>query len=227
MTAPYRRHAAAGSLQRGFTLLEILVAMALLSTIMLALGASMRTLGQSQERIDARLGATDDLRSADSLLRATLERVSVRPTQAVRPAGSSTYLIEPTNQSLAWVGIMPVRYGAGGRHFFRLGIETQRGSSALVLRFLPWVDTGAFPDWTQAEARVLAQHVTAFAISYLDDRLPEPLWEPAWTVVDRLPGRVRISIQTDTETWPPVIAALRPLRLPQSASGRFSIGGSK
>ena len=39
---------------RGFTLLELLVVMALLSGVMLALGASMRTMARTEERIDQR-----------------------------------------------------------------------------------------------------------------------------------------------------------------------------
>ena len=36
----------------GFTLVEILVVMTLMSVIMLALGASMRTIAQTGERVD-------------------------------------------------------------------------------------------------------------------------------------------------------------------------------
>jgi general secretion pathway protein J len=212
--------------QDGFTLLEILVAMALLSGIMLALGASMRTLAMSQERIDARLEATDDLRAANTLLRATLERVSVREPQGVRAAGSSRYLFQPSEQGLAWVGVMPARYGAGGRYFFRLAVEPVADSASLVLRFAPWTDSPGFPDWSQAEGRALAHGVTAFAIAFADERAPETGWSREWTVPDRLPSRVLLTVQTQAETWAPLIVALRPMRSPNGGSGRFSIGGS-
>jgi general secretion pathway protein J len=212
--------------QGGFTLIEILVAMALLSGIMLALGASMRTLALSQERIDARLAATDDLRTSTNLLRSTLERISVRRVPGVRPVGSSLFLFEPTAQSLAWVGVMPARYGAGGRYFFRLGVEPTATGPSLVLRFLPWVDSDAFPDWSQAEAREVARQVTTFAIAYADERAPEAGWQSGWTPMDRLPGRVQLTVQTQSEYWPPIVVAVHALKLPSGGSGGFTIGGS-
>lgn len=211
--------------QGGFTLIEILVAMALLSGIMLALGASMRTLALSQERIDARLAATDDLRTSTNLLRSTLERISMRRVPGTRPAGSSLFLFEPTAQSLAWVGVMPARYGAGGRYFFRLGVESTATGPSLVLRFVPWVDSDAFPDWSQAEAREVARQVTAFAIAYADERAPEAGWQSGWTPMDRLPGRVQLTVQTQSEYWPPIVVAVHALKLPNN-SGGFVIGGS-
>ena len=64
----------------GFTLVEILVAMTLMSVVMLALGAAMRTIAQTEERVDQRLEQADEMRVATSFLSATLERIS-RPKE--------------------------------------------------------------------------------------------------------------------------------------------------
>ena len=62
---------------RGFTLLELLVVMGLLSAVMLALGAALRTIAQSEDRVDHRLGQADELRVASAFMRTTLGRVSM------------------------------------------------------------------------------------------------------------------------------------------------------
>ena len=106
----------------GFTLLELLVVMALLSVVMLALGSALRTIAQSEERIDRRLVRADEFRVASAFIRTTLERVSARKVVAPATPGGSPLLFAAASDAVAWVGIMPARYGAGGRHFCRLGV---------------------------------------------------------------------------------------------------------
>ena len=48
--------------QRGFTLMEVLIAMALLSLLMLALGSTLYSAAQTEERVDARVQSAEDLR---------------------------------------------------------------------------------------------------------------------------------------------------------------------
>ena len=45
---------------RGFTLVEVLVAMVLLSLLMLALTGALRAMGQTEERVEQRVAAADD-----------------------------------------------------------------------------------------------------------------------------------------------------------------------
>ena len=50
-----KRMTPAARLGRGFTLLEMLIGMALLSVLMLALGGALFSAAQTEERLDARL----------------------------------------------------------------------------------------------------------------------------------------------------------------------------
>lgn len=58
MSAPPSTH------QTGFTLVELLVTMALLSMLMLGMASALRTMAQTEERVDARLARADELRVA-------------------------------------------------------------------------------------------------------------------------------------------------------------------
>lgn len=208
----------------GFTLLEVLVTMALLSLLMLGMASALRTMAQTEERVDARLARTDDFRVATGFVRSILGQVSVRKTAAPLKEGVSPYLFSGTPDAVSWVGIMPARYGAGGRTFFRLGLEPVDGDTALVVRFLPWADVNAFPDWAGAESRVLVRGVTALAFFYEDARQPVPAWLPAWQRVDFLPDRLRIDLQTHSGPWPLWIVAMRALPASERGSGRFTMG---
>jgi general secretion pathway protein J len=209
---------------RGFTLVEVLVVVALLSVVMLALGASMRTIAQTEERVDARLRQADEMRVTANFLSSILGRISPRKSDTPTQAGTSLYLFAPAPQSLAWIGVMPARYGAGGRYFFKLALEPQGGERALVLRYLPWAEVAAFPDWSRAETRVLAPHVDRLALEYGDDIEGQPSWVSQWPYADRLPERVRIALSGSFGEWPYLVIALRQLPASDNGRGGFSLG---
>lgn len=210
----------------GFTLLELLVVLALLSIVMLAMGAALRAVAQSEVRVDDRLARADEFRVAVGFIRSTMGRVSGQKVQAPAEAGASPFLFTASPDAVAWVGVMPARYGAGGRSFFRLGLESEGGDSALVLRFTPWEDVNTFPDWSQARAKVLVANATSFSVRYEDDRETPPVWLPEWPHADRMPRRLSLSIQTAHGDWPSLVVALRPF-LSASDGEEFVIGGSR
>jgi general secretion pathway protein J len=205
---------------RGFTLVEILVVMSLLSVVMLALGSALRTIAQTEERIDERLERADEMRIAAAFLRSTLERVSARKVTPPPPAATGVLFAAGTN-SVAWVGVMPARYGAGGRAFFRLGLESNGADVGLVIRFVPWADAPDFPDWSRAESRVLVRHVTGVALRFQDAQPSPPQWSPDWAPKDRLPDRLQLEIETVKGPWPPLTFPMRAM-----PTGNPSLGGA-
>lgn len=210
---------------RGFTLVEILVAMALLSVVMLALGSALRSIAQTEERIDQRLERADEMRIAVAFVRSTLERVSARKVVPPPPAREGV-LFEAGANSVSWVGVMPARHGAGGRCFFRLSVETTGSESALVIRFVPWADAAQFPDWSRAESRVLVRGVTRASFQFQDELASRPTWSPDWTARDRLPDKLLLEIDTDAGAWPPLAFPMRATPASNPSLGGAAFGAS-
>ncbi|MDB5947219.1 MAG: ral secretion pathway protein [Ramlibacter sp.] len=208
----------------GFTLVEILVVMTLMSVIMLALGAAMRTIAQTEERVDQRLLRADEMRVAASFLSSTLGRISVRKSQAPTRVGSSLVLFSAAPDAVMWVGVMPARYGAGGRYFFRLALEAQREGADLVIRFAPWTGAAVFPDWATASSRVLVRQAAGLVLEYAQEDGSNQVWRPDWPDPQTVPARIRISLRTAAVAWPPIIVALRQLPAGDNARGGFSLG---
>ena len=212
-------------LQLGFTLVELLVTMALLSILMLGMASALRTMAQTVERVDTRLTEADEFRVATGFLRTILGRVSARKRVVPLAEGGSPYMFSGAPDAVAWVGIMPARHGAGGRNFFRLAVEPLQGESALVIRFLPWSDRTEFPDWSQSESRVLVKGITSFALFYEDGRQAAPFWMDAWQRTDSMPDRMRIELQTNAGPWPLWVVSMRSLPASErGGGGRFSAG---
>lgn len=208
----------------GFTLLEVIVVMALLSLIMLAMGSALRTTAQTEQRVDARLTRSDELRVASDVLRSVLGRISAQQGPLRPEPGASRYTFVGRPQEMEWLGVMPARHGVGGRYHFRLAAEQQ----GLVLRYQPWQGEQQ-PDWGRSEAYVLVAGVTALALRFEDAREQPSQWGAPWTASDALPQRVAVSIQTVQGPWPELIVNMR--RLPGTdagiTGGRAVFGGSR
>ncbi|KQR41395.1 prepilin-type N-terminal cleavage/methylation domain-containing protein [Acidovorax sp. Leaf160] len=212
----------------GFTLVELLVVISLLSLIMLALGSALRTAAQTETRVDARLQRSDDLRVAQTFLRSVLERVSGQKVAGLVEAGASQFFFLGQPQQMAWVGVMPGRYGVGGRYHFRLGVvDAADSGGALVLQYTPWVDAATPPNWAVAESYTLTTGVTGLAMQYEDARYEPPAWSAAWKEVDELPQRVVVSVQTEEGAWPELVVPLRVMPASDPRSSRPTFGGSR
>ena len=220
--------------RRGFTLVEVLIALSLLSLLMLVLASALRAMGQTEERVEQRIAVADDYRAAVNLLRDVLGQVSARRYASLRlGTAPAAPFFEAAPDSLAWVGVMPARYGVGGRHYLRLGVEAGPGGvGALVLRYAPWTGAPAFTAWDQAEAQVLAAPVQALSLRY-----QEPAsggWSPVWPPPDRaftdlppslLPEAVALQLDGAQPDWPPLVLPLHAMHSNDTATQGASFGG--
>ncbi|WP_298214149.1 prepilin-type N-terminal cleavage/methylation domain-containing protein [Acidovorax sp.] len=193
---------------RGFTLVELLIVLVLLSLISLALVSAIRTAAQTEERVDARLERVDDLRLANDFLRAVLGRISAQKRPGILEPESSQYYFLGTTSEVRWVGVMPARYGAGGRYHFRLHLADD---DTLALQYLPWLDSPTQPNWSAASSTPLALGVTGLSLQY-EDASDEPVqWGAPWRVPERMPARISINVTTVNGAWPELVVPLRVL----------------
>ena len=81
--------------QRGFTLVEVLVVMTLLSLVVLALGSALRTTAQTEERVDQRLARNDEIRVVTGFLQSVLGRISGQKRQGITSADENLFLLIP------------------------------------------------------------------------------------------------------------------------------------
>lgn len=218
-----------GDRQRGFTLIELLVVLSLMSLIMLAMGGALRGIGQTEQRLDQRLGRMDEFRVAVAFIQSVLGNVSARKAEVLPASGKPAVMFEGQPQSVSWVGVMPARDGAGGRYFFRLSAESVSGpggfagagGTVLLLRYAPFELGVTTPNWGNGGEQILVERVSAFDIEYEDRREAVPVWTPSWGFEDRLPDLIRLSVSTTQGAWPPLHVPLRVL--PQGTGGSSGV----
>jgi len=208
-------------LSRGFTLVEVLVATALLSLVMLGLLTAMRSFAQTETRIDERIRIDDDLRVGDRFLRTVMSTVSprLRSTAAGAPkqidfAGGA--------DDMRWIGVMPARHGAGGLYRFHLYLRPAGAGEpgALMLEFTPYVAGFEAPlDPGAVQSRVMLAGVAEIRLRYQDDLRSGEQWLADWPHPDRLPKRIGLSVAGATHPWPELVVGVLPVTGP-SAVGR-------
>ncbi|MDR1662533.1 MAG: prepilin-type N-terminal cleavage/methylation domain-containing protein [Azoarcus sp.] len=205
----------AGIGARGFTLIEVVIALALMSLIMLGLVSAFATLGKTAARLDERAGKSGREWLLGEFLRAALSS-SVGQIKQTLPDQREAIHFRGGPTSLQWLGGMPARHGVGGLHLFMLGLERCGSVACLALRYAPYVKDAP----AEGETQVLVENVTGFRIAYqshparIDE---EAAWRDDWDDADNLPARVRIELAVENAAWPPMLATLGAI---DAASGR-------
>ncbi len=195
--------------QRGFTLIEVVVALVLLAVILTGLMSALVTFARTGERVDERTLAGDDVRLVYAFLKQSLEPASPRLRQRPEDSVAVSWL-QGTESELEWLGLMPARHGVGGLYHLRLSAEqAPEGGRTLMLYYLPYAGDDPPPDWSQASSHLLLEAVTGLEISYR--ALDEAEWRTQWLDTPVLPARVQISLAQGGSAWPalmvPVLAA--------------------
>lgn len=193
---------------RGFTLVEVMIATALLSLLVLGLLTAMRSFAQSEARIDERLRLDDELRVVERFLRSILATASAR-TRPAPPGGPQEVDFSGRVDEVRWIGVMPVRHGAGGLYRFRLYFYIEPGGDgnrSLRLEFFPFAPGFEAPlDPGQVGSRAVASGVEWVRFRYQDEREDgEALWVEEWPHADRLPRRIGLAIGSP-RPWPEMV----------------------
>lgn len=186
----------------GFTLVEVVIALSLVSLVMLGLIGAMRTFGDSATRLEARSLTMDELRIVPPFLDSILARASLRgmtSAAATEPVG----MFRGAATSAEWLGVMPGRHGVGGMSHMRLALETLYDESALTLRVRPFVGDDEIPAWSAAEPEVVINRVEIMRLRYLPAEGGE--WLETWDDPASLPGWVSLEVVTRTGPWPMMV----------------------
>lgn len=185
----------------GFTLVEVVVALAILSLLMLTTVTGLRTLAGTQVAIERMTGRVDEVRTVSSFLRDALESAVVGSTGSRLSLGGrsreSTYF-DMSPDALAWKSTVLFGEGYGGSHLVRVAREEDQ----LVLRWQEQAATGGPVKWGTAASRVLVEELEEFRLSYRRS-FADP-WRDDW---DRggVPALVRLQLRSAGRYWPDLI----------------------
>lgn len=186
---------------QGFTLVEMMVSVTILSLVMLATVTALRTLASTQTSLNRVTDRNDEIRSVSSFLRDALESAVVGSSSGGLSVGGGSAemtVFETSPTQLIWKTTMMFGESAGGSYVVRIAEEQPN----IVLR---WQKTNAFGqvgDWNKASARTLVQDVQEFAVAYR--RQYDGEWMSRWDGRGA-PGWVRLRIRAAERYWPDIV----------------------
>jgi general secretion pathway protein J len=196
----------------GFTLVELLVAMALLALLSVLLVGGLRL---SRGAVIGSEAATEKLLRTElalNVIRRQLERADPVPLGGATPplvgfAGdaASVVFIAPPGAYLA----------LGGEEITWLAIEAAPGGGRIVLRFRPLDRTrDRWPpalDPAAMQTVVLVDGVAHAELAYFGRAQPDadPQWWAEWHDRTALPGLIRLAIAGGGQVWPDLVVTPR------------------
>lgn len=184
---------------RGFTLLEMLVGMALLGLMTLALFSAMRFGTQSWERAETKSTQVVDLATAEHVLR---REVGKAFPMRVGLVNENKVAFEGDASRLLFFTALPAHFSAGGLSRVELRYEagsrsdpTQGGTLILRHALQDGLET-ELPDGDDTRSSRLIQGLESFSIAYYgrDTDNSESTWRDSWKQGGRFPQLVRLTI---------------------------------
>ena len=191
----------------GFTLLELLVALALLGLLVPLVFGGLRFAVRASDRAAVVEQANDVTLVREYLRRQIGTIYPAYPTDG-RPAPRIAFT--GAHDKLAFMAPTPSAAGSAAMSYFVLQLKGARERHRLVLLWRP--EFGSGDSGSLSSETVLADDVTTLKIAYfgkasLND---PPHWSDVWTGAQRLPELIRIRVgfpEGDRRLWPDLIVA--------------------
>ena len=191
----------------GFTLLEVLVAMSLLSLILLLLFTALHSGGRHWHAGAVKTAANDERRLTRAFIRKQFEQAA--PLLQIS-ASANRVLFYGAADSVLYTSYLPAQHAGAGMYVLRILAQDRR----LMLQYLGLhekIDARHPPPLDETNARALLENITAIRFQYYGRHHGDepPDWRERWTRGDALPELVRIEIEHETGgPWPAMIVPI-------------------
>ncbi|MGZ5026875.1 MAG: prepilin-type N-terminal cleavage/methylation domain-containing protein [Methylobacter sp.] len=210
----------------GFTLIEVLIAMTLLSMMVVLLFASLTICAQSWERGENKIADVNEVAVVQhffqqhlaSAIPVTNDFMAGNDVNAVDRQGTATDAANGTNQqgtgtqpgnnsknfsfqgkkdSLQFVSVFPASVGRAGMQLFSIQPQRQGKDQVIKVTLMPFFPVTEGEEWNKEE-EVLLKHVGDFSLSYFGaaDDTGKSSWQDEWLGKNVQPKLVKIGIQT-------------------------------
>lgn len=199
-----RRHA-------GFTLLEILLALALLALVMLGVWGAMAGATRITHAADAMMARSENVRTVQQFLRRYVSAAQLQPYAMT--GDSRARMFEGDATSMRYVAPLPMQSGHAGLYVQTISLqENAAGGASLELAYLPYA--GDAQETGNPVVHRLLSDLRSGKFQYLAAAgFGKPAaWRDDWQAVNGLPLAVRIHLDPAWRARVPFPDMVIPLR---------------
>lgn len=200
----YQRHS-------GFTLIEILLGMSIMSVMMVLLFGSMRVCIQNWDAGEDKFAKVSQAAIIQNFFSHHLENLLPLFDDF---SETRTFSFQGDTASLQFVSAMPASAGRLGLQLFTVGLNgAKRGEGQIMVSMRPFFPVSDGAGWNIEDVTIL-KNVKSLNFAYFgaDAEKPnsEPVWQATWLDKTQTPLLVRIAIElSNGEVWPEQIVPLK------------------
>jgi general secretion pathway protein J len=197
--------------QSGFTLLEVLLGMSLLSVMMLLLFGSLRVCVQNWDAGESKFARVSQVAMIQNFFISHLQNALPLQDDLTE---NKQFSFQGNENSIQFVSSMPASAGRLGLQLFTVAFNgSKHGDAAITVNMRPFFASSEGKDWKIDEVVILKQ-VNSLRFSYFGGNLEnpeeEPSWQATWLEKNQTPLLVKIEIELASgEIWPEQIVALK------------------
>ena len=179
------------ALQRGFTLLEILLALVLMAMMMVGVWGALRTGARLTRSADASSQRSDRVRAVQAFLRTYLGGAQPQAFAPGKDQAARMFRGDPL--TLTYVAPMPAQLGDGGLFVQTLQFVRERGGNDYTLQ-LTYAPLSSDTASAASKPEVLLEHVADGGFEYLvaAQRNAPAKWQRTWHDTNGMPLAVHI-----------------------------------
>ena len=194
---------------QGFTLMEVLIAMTLLSIMVVLLFGSLRICAQSWEQGEKKISEVNEVAVVYQFFKRRL--AEAEPLWNDFSADEASFSFQGKAQSLEFVSTLAASAGRSGKQLFSIQMQEEDREKIIKVMMKPFFPLAEGQQWQEEEA-VLVGHVSDFTLAYFgrDAGSGQDSWQDEWLEKDTLPRLVKIRIELEDDIfWPDMIIETR------------------
>ena len=198
--------------QRGFTLIEVLLATTLMGLILAMAVGGLRAAQRAATTGEAVIEQTNNLRVVHQFVRRQLSLAQAMVIKREQDDEVPTRFVGGRDW-VRFVAPMPGYLSYGGPYVQQLAIEPGPNGRELVFYFA-MLNGYSIGEIEQTEGVVLLENLKGGEFWFLsaDPETGQPLWDNAWEAVDQLPMAVELDLDLERDNrmvWPTLSAVVR------------------
>ena len=196
--------------QGGFTLIEVLIAMTLLSIMVVLLFSSLKICADSWEKGESKITDVNEIAVVYNFFQRHLSVAQPLWNDLIEDE-EKTFSFQGNADSVHFISAFPASAGRSGLQLFSLFLTEEDNEPIIKVTLTPFAKLAEGSTWPDEEV-TLIRHVSDFTLAYFgsEDGVSEAVWNTEWLNKTVLPRLVKINIQLKNGIyWPEMIIDLK------------------
>jgi general secretion pathway protein J len=195
---------------KGFTLIEVLIAMTLLSLMVVLLFSSLKICADSWEKGESKITDVNEVAVVYNFFQRHLSEANPL-WDDFSSEERTTFSFQGKAQSLQFISAFPASADRSGLQLFSIDLQEEDHDQVIKVTITPFFPVAEGEEWHKEEV-TLIKHVDEFSMAYFGsiDGVSEGTWETEWLDKEVLPRLVKINIKLENGIfWPEMVIGLK------------------